>query len=91
MELTMVNGGCTLTVEQIQRLGEPYFTTKTRGTGLGLALCHRIAEAHGGLLRIAVDRQQQHLTAKLILPEKVDGRRPEGHQTDSALKGGDLS
>ena len=91
MELTMVNGGCTLTVEQIQRLGEPYFTTKTRGTGLGLALCHRIAEAHGGLLRIAVDRQQQQLTAKLILPEKAGGRRPEGHQTDSALKGGDLS
>lgn len=90
MELTMVNGGCTLTVEQIGRLGEPYFTTKTRGTGLGLALCHRIAEAHGGLLRIAVDRQRQHLTAKLVLPGNMAGRRPEGHQTSSDAKGGNL-
>lgn len=72
MELTIVNGGCTLPPEDIARLGEPYFTTKTRGTGLGLAICRRIAEAHGGSLRIAVDRQLGQMTVSVTLPSRAD-------------------
>ena len=37
-----------------ERIFEPFFTTKPegQGTGLGLAICYRIAEEHGGIIRL---------------------------------------
>lgn len=38
--------------EDIQdRLGEPFYTTKEKGTGLGLMVCYNIIEQHNGHIR----------------------------------------
>jgi signal transduction histidine kinase len=34
------------------RIFEALFTTKAKGSGLGLALCRRILEAHGGSIEL---------------------------------------
>jgi signal transduction histidine kinase len=34
------------------KLFTPFFTTKERGLGLGLALCHRIIEEHKGVIQV---------------------------------------
>ncbi len=42
------DSGPGLNPEQRQRIFEPFYTTKTKGTGLGMAIASRIVEAHGG-------------------------------------------
>jgi two-component system sporulation sensor kinase A len=44
--------GTGIPEEILSRLGEPFFTTKETGTGLGLMVCYKIIQAHGGTLTI---------------------------------------
>jgi PAS domain S-box-containing protein len=46
----------------------PFFTTKPRGTGIGLVLSRQIAEAHGGSLTLANRRGGKGCRARLRLP-----------------------
>lgn len=45
--------GVGIPEEQMHRLGEPFFTTKAEGTGLGLMVSHKIIEEHGGNMNIS--------------------------------------
>lgn len=45
--------GVGIPEEILSRLGEPFFSTKDTGTGLGLMICYKIIQAHGGSLQIS--------------------------------------
>ncbi|MFF2091658.1 ATP-binding protein [Paenibacillus sp. NPDC058174] len=52
IELRIQDHGVGIPQEQMQHLFEPFYTTKTRGTGLGLPLCLSIAERHNGKIEV---------------------------------------
>lgn|GEM_PF-265765 len=54
MVLRVRNGGTVPSREGLQRIFEPYFSTKARGGGLGLAISKRIVQAHGGRMEAAL-------------------------------------
>jgi len=47
------DNGKGIPTEEINKIFEPFYTTKAKGTGLGLALAQKIAQAHGGTLSVS--------------------------------------
>ncbi len=47
------DGGPGVSAEHRDRLFEPLFTTKAKGTGLGLTICRQIIERHGGTIDLS--------------------------------------
>ncbi len=52
VDIRIEDQGVGISGERLSQLGEPFFTTKANGTGLGLMVCKRIIEGHGGKLSI---------------------------------------
>ncbi|RKP44772.1 PAS domain-containing sensor histidine kinase [Cohnella endophytica] len=48
----IVDQGVGIPQDRMEKIGEPFFSLKESGTGLGLMVCHRIIEAHDGKLTI---------------------------------------
>jgi signal transduction histidine kinase len=65
--ITMEDSGPGLDPEHIEKIFAPYFTTKSAGMGMGLAICRSIVDSHGG--RIAATSSVGHGAAfNLTLP-----------------------
>jgi nitrogen fixation/metabolism regulation signal transduction histidine kinase len=51
--LSIEDTGTGISESELQRIFIPFFTTKTKGHGIGLALAHRVVTEHGGTLNAA--------------------------------------
>jgi signal transduction histidine kinase len=82
VRFTDTGGG--ISAENLSRVFEPYFTTKTSGTGLGLLIVRRIVREHGGELSIE-SSEGKGLTLAIRLPY-IDRRVRMLEAGDSKLR-----
>ncbi|MDQ0886230.1 two-component system sporulation sensor kinase B [Paenibacillus sp. V4I9] len=56
--LQIKDNGIGMTPEQVNRLGTPFYSTKNKGTGLGMMVSYRIIKTFGGLIEVTSQPDQ---------------------------------
>ncbi len=69
IEIDIIDNGCGIPAQNLQRIFDPFFTSKEvgRGTGLGLSVSHGIITAHGGAIEV-VSEVDKGTTFRVFLP-----------------------
>ncbi len=74
VEMTFCDQGQGISPSDLERVFEPFFTTRASGSGLGLAIAKSIVDAHGGSIAIQ-SKEQSGTTVTVELPQKSDSLR----------------
>ncbi|MBE0585382.1 MAG: PAS domain S-box protein [Desulfofustis sp.] len=93
LRLTFIDQGCGIPTDDLKKIFDPYFTTKSTGTGMGLSSVHSIVHRHGGYIQ-AASTVGKGTTFTLHLPsigkasahseEKTSGQ-PVGEHTGGSI------
>ncbi len=71
IEVTVSDSGPGIDAERLQRIFEPFYTTKATGVGMGLSICRSIVDSHGG--RLWAEANAPHGTVfRFTLPATQD-------------------
>jgi signal transduction histidine kinase len=65
------DSGGGIAAEVLARVFEPFFTTKAQGTGLGLAVAKKFAEAHEGAIKVS-SRPGEGAAFRVVLPTRME-------------------
>lgn len=80
--IKVIDNGVGITAQQLQKMFTPFYTTKSKGSGLGMAICQKIINTHNGVLRID-STPKQGTCCKVYLPL----RQPCNQQTKNCRNG----
>ncbi|TVQ78243.1 MAG: hypothetical protein EA369_07185 [Bradymonadales bacterium] len=74
LEIDLSDTGPGLSPDQLDKIGTPFFTTKSKGSGLGIAFCRSVIARHGGFLSHA-NSETGGCRVRLSMPLKTAGRK----------------
>jgi len=72
LEISVTDTGAGIPQDQLDRIFQPFFTTKPRGTGLGLATVNRIIEDHNGQIDVRTALGQGTTFSVLLPLQRLD-------------------
>jgi len=78
VSISVCDNGPGMSVEQRERIFDAFFTTRTKGTGLGMTIAKRIVEAHEGKIAVQYDPNGgSGAEISIVLPHIVEGAMHE--------------
>ena len=79
VKLSVADNGCGMNEEQMSKIFEPYYTTKSSGTGLGLTVLFKIMKQHGGDVSVhSVQGEGSEFVLQIPVPENERFRITDG-------------
>lgn len=78
LAITIRDNGIGIPSQLIDKIFDPYFTTKQKGSGLGLAVSHSIILKHGGFI-FASSPPDEGTTFNIYLPASTSKPEPQQH------------
>ena len=79
VKLSVADNGCGMNEEQMSKIFEPYYTTKSSGTGLGLTVLFKIMKQHGGDVAVhSVQGEGSEFILQIPVPESERFRITDG-------------
>jgi two-component system sensor histidine kinase PilS (NtrC family) len=73
VRIRVIDDGPGIPPEELERIFDPFYSRREGGSGLGLSIAHRAAEAHGGAL-FATSTPGEGATFVLVLPRRGEER-----------------
>jgi PAS domain S-box-containing protein len=84
--LVVADTGCGISPEDKEKLFLPYFSTKGRGTGVGLAIVNHILSEHGATIRVE-DNRPVGAVFTVEIPALIDSDIPEAAEVAGGATG----
>jgi PAS domain S-box-containing protein len=67
LSITIMDTGCGISKDRLERMGEPFYSSKDKGTGLGLTVSYKIVQSHQGTIQFDSEIDEG-TTVKILFP-----------------------